>query len=64
MTRTVLSGGQVFDGTGSQLAAADVVISEGKILDVGIGLDGDEQVRRLQRPFSYQFFEAARNLGG
>jgi imidazolonepropionase-like amidohydrolase len=88
MTRTVLSGGRVFDGTGSPVAAADVVISEGRIVDVGTGLDGDEQVdvsgltllpgffdchvhvmvsgidlvRRLQRPFSYQFFEAARNL--
>jgi imidazolonepropionase-like amidohydrolase len=88
MTRTVLSGGQVFDGTGSPLAAADVVISDGRIADVGISLDGDEQVdvsgmtllpgffdchvhvmvsgvdlvRRLQRPFSYQFFQAARNL--
>jgi imidazolonepropionase-like amidohydrolase len=88
MARTVLSGGQVFDGTGSPVASADVVISDGKIIDVGIGLDGDEQVdvrgltvlpglfdchvhvmvtgidltRRLQRPFSYQFFQAARNL--
>jgi imidazolonepropionase-like amidohydrolase len=88
MGRTVLSGGRVFDGTGSEVAAADVVISGGQIIDVGMGLDGDEQVdmsgltllpglfdchvhvmvsgidlvRRLQRPFSYQFFEAARNL--
>jgi imidazolonepropionase-like amidohydrolase len=88
MTRTVLSGGQVFDGTGSPVAAADVALSEGRIADIGTGLDGDEQVdvsgltllpgffdchvhvmvsgidlvRRLQRPFSYQFFEAARNL--
>jgi len=88
MARTVLSGGRVFDGTGSEIADADVVISDGKIVDVGIGLDGDEQVdisgltvlpgffdchvhvmvsgidmvRRLQRPFSYQFFQAARNL--
>lgn len=88
MTRTVLSGGRVFDGTGSAIADADVVISDGKIADVGIGLDGDNEVdirgmavlpgffdchvhvmmsgidlvRRLQRPFSYQFFQAARNL--
>lgn len=88
MTRTVLSGGRVFDGTGSPIAAADVAISAGRIVDVGVGLDGDEQVdlsgltllpglidchvhvmvsgidlvRRLQRPFSYQFFQAARNL--
>ena len=88
MTRTILSGGRVFDGTGSAIADADVLIADGKIVDVGIGLDGDEQVdvdgltvlpgffdchvhvmvsgidllRRLQRPFSYQFFQAARNL--
>jgi imidazolonepropionase-like amidohydrolase len=88
MTRTVLSGGRVFDGTGSPIATADVVMSEDRIVDVGTGLDGDEQVdlsgmtllpgffdchvhvmvsgvdlvRRLQRPFSYQFFQAARNL--
>jgi imidazolonepropionase-like amidohydrolase len=88
MTRTVLTGGQVFDGTGSPVSAADVVISEGRIVDLGIGLDGDaavdvsgmtllpgffdchvhvmmsgiDLVGRLQRPFSYQFFEAARNL--
>jgi imidazolonepropionase-like amidohydrolase len=88
MTRTVLSGGRVFDGTGSPVADADVVISAGRIVDVGTGLDGDEQVdmtgltllpgffdchvhvmvsgidlvRRLQRPFSYQFFQAAANL--
>lgn len=88
MTRTVLHGGRVFDGTGSPVADADVVISGGEIVDVGTGLDGDEQVDvsgltllpglfdchvhvmvsgvdlvgRLQRPFSYQFFQAARNL--
>jgi len=88
MTRTVLSGGQVFDGTGSPAAVADVVISDGRIAEVGIGLDADEQVDvsgltllpgffdchvhvmvsgidlvgRLQRPFSYSFFQAARNL--
>jgi imidazolonepropionase-like amidohydrolase len=88
MVRTVLGGGRVFDGTGSPVAEADVVIGDGKIIDVGIGLDGDERVdvggltvlpglfdchvhvmvsgidlaRRLQRPFSYQFFQAAQNL--
>lgn len=88
MTRTVLSGGRVFDGTGSPVAAADVAIEADRIVDVGLGLDGDERVdvsgltvlpglfdchvhvmvsgidlvRRLQRPFSYQFFQAATNL--
>ncbi len=84
----MLHGGRIFDGTGSPVADGDVAIEDGRIVDVGPGLDGDEQVdlsgmtllpglfdchvhvtvsgldllRRLQRPFSYQFYEAARNL--
>jgi imidazolonepropionase-like amidohydrolase len=89
MTRTLLRGGQIFDGSGSPAADGDLVLEDGRIADVGIGLDGDEQadvtgltllpglfdchvhvtvsgidlLRRLQRPFSYQFFQAACNLG-
>jgi imidazolonepropionase-like amidohydrolase len=86
--RVVVSGGRVFDGTGSEPADADVVIEGGRIVEIGLGLDGDESVdasgmtllpglfdchvhvctssldlmRYIQRPFSYQFYEAARNL--
>lgn len=42
--RTLFAGGQVFDGTGSAPADADVVVSDGRIVDVGPGLDGDEVV--------------------
>jgi imidazolonepropionase-like amidohydrolase len=88
MTRTVLRGGRIFDGSGSPIADGDLAIEDGQIVEVGVGLDGDEQadvsgctllpglfdchvhvtssgvdfLRRLQRPFSYQFYEAARNL--
>lgn len=44
MARTVFTGGRVFDGTGAPLAEADVVIEDGRILEVGSGLDGDEAV--------------------
>ena len=44
MTRTVFAGGRVFDGTGSALADADVVIEDGRVVDVGPGLDGDDEV--------------------
>jgi imidazolonepropionase-like amidohydrolase len=44
MTRTLFRGGKVFDGTGAPLAEADVVIEEGRIVEVGAGLDGDEAV--------------------
>ena len=44
MTRTLLSGGWVFDGTGSPPREADVLVEDGRILEVGPGLDGDEAV--------------------
>jgi imidazolonepropionase-like amidohydrolase len=42
--RTVFTGGHVFDGTGAPVAAADVAIEDGLIAEVGVGLDGDENV--------------------
>jgi len=88
VTRTVFRGGLVFDGTGADPQPADVTVEDGRIVDVGSALDGDEAVelagktllpglfdchvhvvmshvdpwRIANTPFSYQFFEAARNL--
>src|SRR5918995_214225 len=42
--RTLFASGQVFDGTGSPPAGADVLVEDGRIIDVGPGLDGDEVV--------------------
>ncbi|MGH3009549.1 MAG: amidohydrolase family protein [Gaiellaceae bacterium] len=42
--RTVFTGGRVFDGTGAAVAEADVAMVDGLIDEVGVGLDGDEQV--------------------
>src|SRR4051794_40625823 len=44
MTRRVFTGGQVFDGTGSPPAPADVAVEDGRVVAVGVGLDGDEAV--------------------
>jgi imidazolonepropionase-like amidohydrolase len=44
MTRTVLTGGRVFDGTGSDPAFADVAIDDGRIVALGTGLDGDLEI--------------------
>jgi imidazolonepropionase-like amidohydrolase len=44
VTRTLLTGGRVFDGTGAPPGAADVLVEGDRILEVGTGLDGDEVV--------------------
>ncbi|MBB3674568.1 metal-dependent hydrolase family protein [Modestobacter versicolor] len=44
MTRRVFSGGQVLDGTGSPPAPGDVAVEDGRVVEVGTGLDGDEVV--------------------
>src|SRR6202012_2212528 len=44
MIRTLLRGGQVFDGTGAAPIPADVALEDGRIVDVGRGLDGDVSV--------------------
>jgi imidazolonepropionase-like amidohydrolase len=88
MTRTLFAHGAVVDGTGADPSIADVVVEDGRIMEVGVGLDGDERVdlagkavlpglfdchthvvvssidtmQLLQTPFSYRFFQAARNL--
>jgi imidazolonepropionase-like amidohydrolase len=88
VARTVFTGGEVFDGTGSAAARADVLVEDDRIIAIGSDLDGDVAIdcagktllpgmfdthvhvvvssvglrERLQRPFSYQFYEAAANL--
>jgi imidazolonepropionase-like amidohydrolase len=44
MTRTLFAGGLLFDGTGADPAVADITVEEGRIVEVGRGLDGDDQV--------------------
>jgi imidazolonepropionase-like amidohydrolase len=44
MTRTVFTGGLVYDGTTGRPTEGDVVVENGRIVDVGPGLDGDVAV--------------------
>ena len=88
MTRTLFTNARIFDGTGSPVAAGDLVVEDGVIQAVGRGLDGDEAVdlggrgllpglfdchvhvaftdvdvwHYVQKPFSLEFYETARNL--
>jgi dihydroorotase-like cyclic amidohydrolase len=40
--RTLLHGGTVLDARGSSVRAADITVENGRIVEVAIGLDGDE----------------------
>jgi imidazolonepropionase-like amidohydrolase len=44
VVRRVFTGGQVFDGTGSPAGRADVTVEDGRIVEIGVGLDGDDAV--------------------
>jgi imidazolonepropionase-like amidohydrolase len=44
MTRLLFRGGAVFDPNADSLASADVVVENGRILEVGSGLDGDRTI--------------------
>jgi imidazolonepropionase-like amidohydrolase len=42
--RTIFTGGEVFDSRSGEVGRADVVVDDGRIVDVGAGLDGDTAV--------------------
>lgn len=42
--RTVVRGGQMFDGTGAPFTTGDLAIENGRIAEVGNGLDGDAEI--------------------
>lgn len=44
MTRTLFTNGKIFDGTGAGPASGDLLVEDGRILEIGTGLDGDEAV--------------------
>ena len=44
MTRLILHGGQIFDGTSDKASTGDVLVEDGRIVEVGSGLDGDAAI--------------------
>lgn len=63
MGRTVFHGGTVFDGSGSPPASADVVIVDGRIVDVGSGLDGDAGIDCAGKALLPGLFDCHVHLG-
>ncbi|HEX7225741.1 MAG TPA: amidohydrolase family protein, partial [Candidatus Limnocylindria bacterium] len=44
MTRTIYAGATIVDGTGADAAVGDLVVDNGRIVELGTSLDGDERV--------------------
>jgi len=44
MTRTVYAAARILDGTGADPAEADLVVEDGRIVEIGPGLDADDRV--------------------
>lgn len=57
MARTLFTNGLVFDGTGTDAVAGDVVVADGRIVAVGTGLDGDTAVDLGGRTLLPGFFD-------
>ena len=57
MTRTLLHGADVFDPVAGEVRAGDVVVEDGRIVDVGPGLDGDTAVDVTGRTLLPGFFD-------
>jgi imidazolonepropionase-like amidohydrolase len=49
MTRMLFTGATIVDGTGADPAEADLVVEDGRIVEIGRGLDGDEEVQLAGR---------------
>ena len=63
MTRILLHGGRVFDGTGADPAEADLVLEDGRVVEIGPGLDGDEGVNVRGRTLLPGLFDCHVHLG-
>jgi imidazolonepropionase-like amidohydrolase len=57
MSRMLYTGARVFDGTGADPREADLVVEDGRIVDIGASLDGDEAVDLTGRTIMPGFFD-------
>jgi imidazolonepropionase-like amidohydrolase len=64
MDRTVVTGGRVFDARSGTVAGADVVVEDGRVVEVGPGLDGDDAVDVSDRLVLPGLFDCHVHLAG
>lgn len=63
MARTVFHGGVVFDGTGADPSRVDVAVADGRIVEVGADLHGDDAVDITGRGLLPGFIDCHAHVG-
>ena len=61
--RTVVRGGQIFDGTGSPFSPGEMAIEDGRIVEVGTDLDGDEEIDASGNSITPGFIDCHVHIG-
>ena len=61
--RTVVRGGQIFDGTGSPFSTGEMAIEDGRIVEVGTDLDGDEEIDASGNSITPGFIDCHVHIG-
>ena len=61
--RTVVRGGQIFDGTGAPFSSGELAIESGRIVAVGTDLDGDEQIDVSGKSITPGFIDCHVHIG-
>ena len=61
--RTVVRGGQIFDGSGAPFASGEMAIESGRIVELGTDLDGDEAIELDGRAVTPGFIDCHVHIG-
>ncbi|MEX2422640.1 MAG: amidohydrolase family protein [Acidimicrobiia bacterium] len=61
--RTVVRGGQIFDGTGAPFSSGELAIEDGRIVAVGTDLDGDDQIDVSGKSITPGFIDCHVHIG-
>jgi imidazolonepropionase-like amidohydrolase len=63
VTRVVFRGGSIWDGSGADPAMGDLVVEDGRVVDVGRDLDGDEAIDVAGRTILPGLFDCHVHVG-
>jgi imidazolonepropionase-like amidohydrolase len=63
VVRTVVRGGQIFDGTGAPFSSGELAIENGRIVAIGTDLDGDDHIDVAGKSVTPGFIDCHVHIG-